>query len=147
MPPHLLGRHLHFPPVRNIDCSQIDQAGSGMKNPAKRPWTIEQWRIDNKSVDKHWRDSLSIVDADGGEVCVLTRGYEAGVDGSGGPSWKNAELIVAAVNAHLELTQLSAVAEEIFAQNLCTFRDIEGFRAIMKIANVPRETIDSDSAL
>ncbi len=58
------------------------------------------WRIDNASVGKHWTDSLSIRDADGGEVAVLTRGYEGDPKtGNGCPSWKNAVLIVAAVNA------------------------------------------------
>ncbi len=68
-------------------------------NPARRPWTVGMWRIDEKSVGKHWTDSLSIIDADGGEVCVLTRGYEGDKNGDGCPSWKNACLIVAAVNA------------------------------------------------
>lgn len=71
-----------------------------MTNPARRPWTVGMWRIDSKSVGKHWTDSLSIIDADGGEVAVLTRGYEGDPKtGDGCPSWKNACLIVAAVNA------------------------------------------------
>ena len=70
-----------------------------MDNPARRPWTVGMWKIDNKSVGKHWTDSLSIIDAEGGEVCVLTRGYEGDKNGDGCPSWKNAVLIVAAVNA------------------------------------------------
>lgn len=72
-----------------------------MENPAPRPWTVGMWRIDNKSIGKHWTDSLSIIDADGGEVAVLTRGYEGDEQG-GCPSWKNAALIVAAVNAFKE---------------------------------------------
>ena len=68
-------------------------------NLARRPWTVGMWQIDNKSVGKHWTDSLSIIDADGNEVAVLTRGYEGDENGDGCPSWKNAVLIVAAVNA------------------------------------------------
>lgn len=71
----------------------------GNDNQARRPWTVGMWRIDSASVGKHWTDSLSIIDADGGEVCVLTRGYEGDANGDGCPSWKNAVLIVAAVNA------------------------------------------------
>lgn len=69
------------------------------ENPARRPWRIGAWRIDNDSVGKHWTDSLSIIDADGGEVAVLTRGYEGDANGDWCPPWKNAALIVAAVNA------------------------------------------------
>lgn len=57
------------------------------------------WRVGRDSIGDEWRESLTIFDADDGAVCYLTRGYEGGEDGSGGPSWKNAELIVAAVNA------------------------------------------------
>ena len=56
------------------------------------------WRVDYKSADYHWTDSCSIIDADGGEVCILTRGYQGDENGEGCPSWQNAELIVAAVN-------------------------------------------------
>lgn len=69
-------------------------------NQTRRPWTVGMWQIDSASVGKHWTDSLSIMDADGGEVAVLTRGYEGDKDGDGCPSWKNAVLIVAAVNAY-----------------------------------------------
>ena len=58
------------------------------------------WRIDRASQHRHWRDSCSIMDAEGGEVCRLTRGYQGDENGEGCPSWDNAELIVAAVNAY-----------------------------------------------
>jgi len=61
------------------------------------------WRVDRESAGGHWTNSCSILDADGAEVCVLTRGYQSEiVDGEmeGCPSWDNAELIVAAVNAY-----------------------------------------------
>ena len=48
----------------------------GNDNQARRPWTVGMWRIYSASVGKHWTDSSSIIDADGGEVCVLTRDYE-----------------------------------------------------------------------
>ena len=63
------------------------------------------WRVDRSSAGAHWTNSCSIFDAEGGEVCVLTRGYQSEViDGEieGCPSWDNAELIVAAVNAYLD---------------------------------------------
>lgn len=63
------------------------------------------WSVDRRSAGRNWTNSCSILDANGGEVCILTRGYQfepAGDDGDweGGPSWDNAELIVAAVNAY-----------------------------------------------
>ncbi len=66
------------------------------------------WRVDRDSAGKQWTDSCSILDANGGHVCHLTRGYQSEVmplDGDlenreGCPSWDNAELIVAAVNAY-----------------------------------------------
>lgn len=73
-----------------------------MENPARRPWTVGMWQIDNESVGKRWTDSLSIIDADGGEVAVTTRGYEGDANGDGCPSWKNAVLIVSAVNAFID---------------------------------------------
>lgn len=82
-------------------------------NPARRPWTVGMWRIDNNSVGRHWTDSLSIIDADGGEVCVLTRGYEGDKNGDGCPSWKNACLIVAAVNAFGDGHDLELTATEV----------------------------------
>jgi hypothetical protein len=68
-----------------------------MKAIAPRPWSV-----DRNSDSKQWKDSCSILDAEGGHVCHLTRGYQADADcpdGTGGPSWDNAELIVEAVNA------------------------------------------------
>jgi hypothetical protein len=56
------------------------------------------WRVDRESRHRHWTDSCSIIDAQGGEVCVLTRGYQGDDDGDDCPSWDNAEMIVAAVN-------------------------------------------------
>jgi hypothetical protein len=72
-----------------------------MRYAAPRPW-----QVDRESKHRHWTDSCSILDAEGGEVCVLTRGYQPQQmqDGSMecGPSWDNAELIVAAVNAYAD---------------------------------------------
>ena len=65
---------------------------------APRPWLV-----DRKSAGERWIDSCSILDAEGGEVCILTRGYQSEmINGEleGCPSWDNAELIVAAVNAY-----------------------------------------------
>lgn len=70
------------------------------------------WRVDRGSRHDYWTDSCSILDARGGVVCVLSRGYQSEVvplDGDmenreGCPSWDNAELIVAAVNAHQQTT-------------------------------------------
>lgn len=56
------------------------------------------WRVDYESGGAEWTNSCSILDADGGHVCHLTRGYQAAEDGDGCPSWDNAELIVSAVN-------------------------------------------------
>lgn len=65
-----------------------------MKAFAPRPW-----KVDRRFDGIHWKNSCSIVDAEGGEICVLTRGYQG--DASGGtPSWDNAELICIAVNAY-----------------------------------------------
>jgi hypothetical protein len=60
------------------------------------------WRVDRESAGRHWTNSCSIVDAEGGEVCVLTRGYQVGEEGDGTPSWVNAEMIVAAINAYTQ---------------------------------------------
>ncbi len=66
---------------------------------APRPWTVET----NPS-HRHWTNSISIFDRDGGEVAVLTRGYEGDKNGDGCPSFQNANLIVSAVNAIKEPT-------------------------------------------
>ena len=58
------------------------------------------WSVDLESSNKQWKDSCSILDARGGHVCHLTRGYQGDGD-DGCPSWDNAELIVAAVNAFI----------------------------------------------
>ena len=68
-----------------------------MKSLAPRPW-----RVDREEIGLVWTNSCQILDADGGVVCHLTRGYQGVViDGVSEdcPSWGNAELIVAAVNA------------------------------------------------
>lgn len=41
---------------------------------------------------KWWSNSIAIIDVEGAAVCILTRGYEDG------PSMKNAQIIVDAVN-------------------------------------------------
>jgi hypothetical protein len=60
---------------------------------APAPWTISlvksQWR-------PHWRNSVSVMDAEHGEICVLTHGYEIDGKGNSCPSWQNACLIAAA---------------------------------------------------
>lgn len=65
------------------------------KATARRPW-----KVDRDSEDKMWTNSCSILDADGGHVCHLTRGYQGDKTGDGCPSWDNAEMIVAAVNSY-----------------------------------------------
>jgi len=63
------------------------------------------WSVDRNSANREWTNSCSIIDANGGEVCVLTRGYQGEmIDGDmeGCPSWDNAEMIVAAVNAYAQ---------------------------------------------
>lgn len=60
------------------------------------------WRVDrDQEPHQPWTDACSILDADGGHVCHLTRGYQGDENGDGCPSWDNAELIVAAVNAYV----------------------------------------------
>jgi len=59
------------------------------------------WRIDPESVGVHWTNSISIVDADGAEVCVFTRGYQGDAEGDPCPSWDNAHWVVEAVNDFL----------------------------------------------
>ncbi len=58
------------------------------------------WRVDRESEGVRFTSSCAILDAEGGEVCVLNRGYQGDQNGEGCPSWDNAELIVAAVNAY-----------------------------------------------
>lgn len=60
------------------------------------------WSVDRETPGKDWTDSCRIVDADGGIVCVLTRGYQPEQDCMmcGGPSWDNADFIISAVNAY-----------------------------------------------
>ena len=71
---------------------------------SKKYYAPFPWKVDRDAkAYTPWTDSCSIVDAEGGTVCYLTRGYqpEAGdPDFVGGPSWDNAEFIVAAVNAY-----------------------------------------------
>jgi len=62
------------------------------------------WRVDRKSAGKQWRDSCTIVDADGGDVAHLTRGFQGDKSGNGCPSWDNAQLIVDAVNSYTKET-------------------------------------------
>lgn len=58
------------------------------------------WSVDYQSIGREWTNSISIIDADGGHVAHLTRGYQGDEDGDGCASFKNAELIVAAVNVY-----------------------------------------------
>lgn len=49
--------------------------------------------------DNQWTNAIAIVDADGGHVAILTRGYEGEmIDGNREdcPSWTNARVIAAA---------------------------------------------------
>lgn len=62
---------------------------------APRPWAIEP-----STIGFHWTDSIDIIDANGGCVAVLTRGYQGDDNGDGCPSFENAKLIVEAVNAY-----------------------------------------------
>lgn len=59
------------------------------------------WSIDMNSIDRHWKNSVSIVDAEGGEVAVLLRGYEDDKNGDPCPSFANAKKIVDSVNRQL----------------------------------------------
>lgn len=61
------------------------------------------WFVDREYEGKMWTVSASIADADGAHVAHLTRGYEGGEDGSGGPSLINAAFIVRACNSHAAL--------------------------------------------
>jgi hypothetical protein len=54
------------------------------------------WAVDADSVHRHWTNSLSIMDAEDGEVAILTRGYEGDEEGDDCPSWTNANLIAEA---------------------------------------------------
>ena len=66
----------------------------------KKALAPRPWRVDRETARRHpWADACSIVDADGGTVCWLTRGYQGDAAGDACPSWDNAEMIVAAVNA------------------------------------------------
>jgi hypothetical protein len=58
------------------------------------------WSVDLASVNFFWKDSISIIDANGGHVAHLTRGYEGDADDESCPSYANAQLIVDAVNAY-----------------------------------------------
>jgi hypothetical protein len=58
------------------------------------------WSVDYESVGREWTNSISIKDANGGHVAHLTRGYQGDEEGDGCASFKNAELIVTAVNAY-----------------------------------------------
>lgn len=88
---------------------------------AKAPW----W-VDMDSIDKQWRDSVSIKDAEGGHVAHLTRGYE-GDEGEGGPSLANARLIAAAPDMLAMLQQIyefavtdsASVFSMILIQKMC----------------------------
>lgn len=70
-----------------------------MTNPKSDMTAPKPWRVCTKTIGSHWTNSISILDADGGEVAVLTRGYQGDENGYGCPSYDNAQLIVDAVNA------------------------------------------------
>ena len=71
-----------------------------MTDTTKKKWLAPlPWRVERLSIHRHWTNSISVVDAEGGEVCVFTRGYQGDENGDGCPSWDNAQEIVEAVNA------------------------------------------------
>jgi hypothetical protein len=100
------------------------EPGTG-KYLAAPPWSVGNWRIDNEAVSKHWTDSLSIMDANGGEVCVLTRGYESDPETGGCPSWQNARLIAATPELLAALKQIDskAVGSATFDEVLCALEE------------------------
>ncbi len=98
--------------------ASLDYA-QGVQNLAPLPWSI-----DKNNIGKLWTDSISIKDADGGHVAHLTRGYEGYSNGIGRPSFKNAELIVSAVN------RLAASPD--YAQGM-RFGIVDGNRALVPV--------------
>lgn len=107
-----------FEPVkRNKDgLAQNTEKGSTVgtaRGTANLPWSV-----DYGSVGKHWTSSISIVDADGGEVCVMTRGYQ-GDEGGSLPSTRNAELIVSAVNKLAAVDNADELGEGSGTLNNC----------------------------
>ena len=69
------------------------------------------WKVGNEG--QMWTDSLSIIDADGGEIAYLTRGYEGDENGDGCPSWKNARLIAASPKMLEALRMLTAATQNL----------------------------------
>lgn len=77
------------------------------------------WSVDYASISAQWTDSVSIIDADGGHVCHLTRGYQGDANGDGCPSFANARLIAAApdmleaLRAAVDAIKINDVGEPI----------------------------------
>lgn len=86
--------------VKLLDGSCLRRNLTEMDRPVLSSIAPRPWRVDRDSEGKQWTNSCSILDAEDGEVCVLTRGYQGDEEGDDCPSWDNAELIVAAVNAY-----------------------------------------------
>jgi hypothetical protein len=49
------------------------------------------WKVDRNSIGRNWKDSCTIVDADGGAVCALMRGRQGDENGDSCPSWDTAD--------------------------------------------------------
>lgn len=67
---------------------------------------VGSWTVDAQSVGFAWSDSISILDARGGHVAHLTRGYEGNKNDDGCPSFSNARVMAASrdlLEAVLEL--------------------------------------------
>lgn len=64
---------------------------SGLKYLAPTPW-----RLEGDPNHRHWRSSISIYDAEGGEIAVFMRGYERDENNDGCESFTNARLCAAA---------------------------------------------------
>lgn len=54
------------------------------------------WRVEEEPNHEHWTNSISIFDADGGEIAVFTRGYEGDENNDGCESFTNARICAAA---------------------------------------------------
>jgi hypothetical protein len=102
------------------------------------------WRVgSDEEASSYWTDAAVVIDAAGGVVAVLSRGYEGDSNGDICPSYTNARTIVEAVNQNAAKTQRGASNDHLQCLKALRVREI---RWGLAIANKDREDWDANIA-